>query len=135
MNLPSFRAVYLFLCRVPRDIILECLKIRLEQKPLEPSELSIRQLMRECKEALRWWEWNYQILLYLSVFRLAVSERQKYITRVRAAVYDQEKDKAFLESFEQDMEDFDDYLTRTLDVYLEYLRSFVTMIQVTSRKF
>ena len=53
MNLPSFRAVYLFLCRVPKDIILECLKIRLEQKPVEPSELSIRQLMRECKEALR----------------------------------------------------------------------------------
>ena len=26
MNLPSFRAVYLFLCRVPKDIILECLK-------------------------------------------------------------------------------------------------------------
>ena len=135
MNLPSFRAVYLFLCRVPRDIILECLKIRLEQKPLEPSELSIRQLMRECKEALRWWEWNDQLLLYNSVFRLAVSERQKYITRVRAAVYDQEKDKSFLDSFEQDMEDFDDYLTRTLDVYLEYLRSFVTMIQVTTRKF
>ena len=54
---------------------------------------------------------------------------------MRAAVYDQEKDKSFLDSFEQDMEDFDDYLTRTLDVYLEYLRSFVTMIQVTSRKF
>ena len=53
MNLPSFRAVYLFLCRVPKDIILECLKIRLEQKPLEPSELSIRQLMRECKDALK----------------------------------------------------------------------------------
>ena len=27
------------------------------------------------------------------------------------------------------MEDFDDNLTQTLDVYLEYLRSFVTMIQ------
>ena len=54
INLPSFRAVYLFLCRVPKDVINECLKIRLEQKPLEPSELSIRQLMRECKDALRY---------------------------------------------------------------------------------
>ena len=53
MNLPSFRAVYLFLCRVPRDIGHECLKIRLEQKPAEPSEWSLKQLMRECKEALR----------------------------------------------------------------------------------
>ena len=53
MNLPSFRAAYLFLCKISKDIILECLKIRLEQKPVEPSELSIRQLMRECKDALR----------------------------------------------------------------------------------
>ena len=56
MNLPSFRAVYLFLCRVPRDIVHECLKIRLEQKPAQPSEWSLKQLMRECKEALRWGE-------------------------------------------------------------------------------
>lgn len=73
---------------------------------------------------------NINTLCYISFFRLAVSERQKYISRVRAAVYDLEKDKTFLESFEQEMEDFDDYLTRTLDVYLEYLRNFVSMIQV-----
>ena len=60
---------------------------------------------------------------------MAVAERQKYIGRVRAAVYDLEKDKAFLEEFEHEMEDFDNYLTKTLDVYLDYLRSFVTMIQ------
>ena len=45
-------------------------------------------------------------------------------------MYDLEKDKDFLDNFEQEMEDFDDCLTRTLDVYLEYLRSFVMMIQV-----
>ena len=45
-------------------------------------------------------------------------------------MYDLEKDKKFLDSFEQEMEDFDDCLTRTLDLYLEYLRSFVMMIQV-----
>ena len=44
MNLPSFRAPFLFLCRVPLDVIHECRKIRLEQKPHEPSELSIRQV-------------------------------------------------------------------------------------------
>ena len=130
MNLPSFRAVYLFLCRVPKDIIHECLKVRLEQKPLEPSELSIRQLMRECKEALRWFVEIVRPWFYCSLSRLAVSDRQKYISRVRAAVYDLEKDKDFLDNFEQEMEDFDDCLTRTLDVYLEYLRSFVMMIQV-----
>jgi len=67
MALPSFRAPYLFLCKIPLDVALECLVIRLEQKPVEPSELSIRQLMRECKEVLR----------------LAVVERQKYIARVK----------------------------------------------------
>jgi len=113
MNLPSFRATYLFLCRVPRDIMHECLIIRLEQKPLEPSELSIRQLMRECKEALK----------------LAVNERQKYISRVKAAIYDVEKDKSFLETFDREMQEYDEHLTETLDVYLEYLRNFVTMIQ------
>ena len=70
------------------------------------------------------------LLIYLSLFRLAVSERQKYISRVKAAIYDLEKDKKFLESFEEEMEDFDDYLMRTLDIYLEYLRNFVSMIQV-----
>ena len=64
-----------------------------------------------------------------TVLRLAVAERQKYIGRVRAAVYDLEKDKDFLDSFEHEMEDFDTYLTKTLDVYLDYLRTFVTMIQ------
>ena len=49
---------------------------------------------------------------------------------MKAAIYDLEKDKKFLESFEEEMEDFDEYLTRTLDVYLEYLRNFVSMIQV-----
>ena len=65
------------------------------------------------------------------ILRLAVSERQKYISRVKEAVYDQDKDKEFLDNFEQEMDDFDEDLTKTLDVYLEYLRNFVTMIQVT----
>ena len=60
-------------------------RFRLEQKPQEPSELSIRQLMRECKEVLR----------------LAVIERQKYISRVRAAIFDAESDRDFLDVFEQ----------------------------------
>ena len=34
--------------------------------------------------------------------------------------------------FEEEMEDFDSCLTKTLDVYLEYLKSFVMMIQADS---
>jgi hypothetical protein len=33
-----------------------------------------------------------------------------------------EKDKAFLENFEREMLEYDEHLTMTLDVYLEYLR-------------
>ena len=51
---------------------------------------------------------------------------------MRAAVHDLEKDKLFLLSFEEEMEDFDSCLTKTLDVYLEYLKSFVMMIQADS---
>jgi hypothetical protein len=56
--------------------------------------------MRECKEVLR----------------LAVIERQKYISRVKAAIYDTEADRDFLDGFEQDMEEFDQNLTLTLEV-------------------
>ena len=56
--------------------------------------------MRECKEVLR----------------LAVVERQKYRSRVKAAIYDSEEDKDFLEAFEQNMEEFDQNLTLTLEV-------------------
>lgn len=49
LNLPQYRSLYLFLCRIPLDVIRESLCIRLEQKPLEPSPLSIRQLMQEFK--------------------------------------------------------------------------------------
>ncbi len=37
-------------------------------------------------------------------------------------MYDVEKDKVFLENFEREMLEYDEHLTMTLDVYLEYLR-------------
>lgn len=49
LKLPQYRTLYLFLCRMPMDVIRESLCIRLEQKPAEPSALSIRQLMQEFK--------------------------------------------------------------------------------------
>ena len=67
---------------------------------------------------------------YVWLHRLVVSERQKYVSRVRAAMNDLEKDNNLLSNFDHELEDFEINLTKTLDVYLEYLRSFVTMIQV-----
>ena len=40
-------------------------------------------------------------------------------------MYDVEKDKVFLENFEREMLEYDEHLTMTLDVYLEYLRYIV----------
>ncbi|MEE6512388.1 hypothetical protein FKM82_019343 [Ascaphus truei] len=54
MDLPSFEPAFLVLCRVLLNVIHECLKLRLEQRPAgEPSLLSIKQLVRECKEVLK----------------------------------------------------------------------------------
>lgn len=49
LNLPQYKTLFLFLCRIPLDVIHESLYIRLEQKPAEPSVMSIRQLMQEFK--------------------------------------------------------------------------------------
>lgn len=42
--------MFLFLSGVPLEVIKEYLQMRLEQKPENPSPLSVRQLMRELKE-------------------------------------------------------------------------------------
>lgn len=45
MDLPSFEPAFLVLCRVLLNVIHECLKLRLEQRPAgEPSLLSIKQV-------------------------------------------------------------------------------------------
>uniref|UniRef100_A0A8B9I0Y9 Mitogen-activated protein kinase kinase kinase 4 n=1 Tax=Astyanax mexicanus TaxID=7994 RepID=A0A8B9I0Y9_ASTMX len=45
MELPSFRPAFLVLCRVLLNVIHECLKLRLEQRPAgKPSLLSIKQV-------------------------------------------------------------------------------------------
>lgn len=44
LGLPSYRAAFLFLSRIPLEMIHEFLRMRLEQKPNQPSVLSIRQV-------------------------------------------------------------------------------------------
>jgi len=47
LSLPSFRPTYLFLVRIPLDIIHECLKLRLEQRPdKDPTLLSLQSVCR-----------------------------------------------------------------------------------------
>ena len=45
LNLPSFKPTFLFLVRLPLDIIHECIRLRVEQRPKkEPSIHSVRQV-------------------------------------------------------------------------------------------
>ncbi|CAG9857381.1 unnamed protein product [Phyllotreta striolata] len=52
LDLPSYRTLFIFLATVPLEVVHEYLLMRLEQKPTNPSALSIRQLMRELKTGL-----------------------------------------------------------------------------------
>ncbi|XP_039214179.1 mitogen-activated protein kinase kinase kinase 4 isoform X5 [Crotalus tigris] len=106
MDLPSFEPAFLVLCRVLLNVIHECLKLRLEQRPAgEPSLLSIKQLVRECKEVLKGgllMKQYYQFML-----REVVDDLQSHCN---------------IDSFEED-------LHKMLMVYFDYMRSWIQMLQ------
>ncbi|CAC5409888.1 MAP3K4 [Mytilus coruscus] len=105
MGLPSFRPSYLFLLQVFMDVIHEALRLRLDQRPMgEPSHLSIRPLLRECKDVLQG----------------AVIVKQYYQHMVYAV---------FAEEEMMDLEQFDQDLRKMLDEYLTYLQTWLYMLQ------
>lgn len=53
LGLPGLSSLFWFLSSVPVQLVCECLSLRLSQLPKQPSELSIKQLVRECREGLR----------------------------------------------------------------------------------
>ncbi|XP_036276251.2 mitogen-activated protein kinase kinase kinase 4 isoform X1 [Pipistrellus kuhlii] len=107
MDLPSFEPAFLVLCRVLLNVIHECLKLRLEQRPAgEPSLLSIKQLVRECKEVLKGgllMKQYYQFMLH----------------GVRRGL---EKADCNMDAFEEDLQEM-------LMVYFDYMRSWIQMLQ------
>ncbi|XP_030626563.1 mitogen-activated protein kinase kinase kinase 4 [Chanos chanos] len=109
MDLPSFRPAFLVLCRVLLNVIHECLKLRLEQRPAgEPSLLSIKQLVRECKEVLKGgllMKQYYQFML------------QGVVTNPQGL-----QTNANIDEFEED-------LHKMLEVYFDYMRSWIEMLQ------
>uniref|UniRef100_A0A3B3TUJ8 Mitogen-activated protein kinase kinase kinase 4 n=1 Tax=Poecilia latipinna TaxID=48699 RepID=A0A3B3TUJ8_9TELE len=109
MDLPSFRPAFLVLCRVLLNVIHECLKLRLEQRPAgDPSLLSIKQLVRECKEVLKG----------------GLLMKQYYQFMLRGVVNDGQglQTNANIDDFEED-------LHKMLVVYFEYMRSWIRMLQ------
>ncbi|XP_077868345.1 mitogen-activated protein kinase kinase kinase 4-like, partial [Saccoglossus kowalevskii] len=111
MGLPSFRPTYLFLIRIPLHVMHECLKLRLEQKPAaEPSRLSITQLIRECKE----------------VITGSIVMKQYYQRMVTCVLWD---NKDLKEKLDNDMDEYEKDLKEMLQVYFEYLHSWIQMLQ------
>ncbi|KAG0721552.1 Mitogen-activated protein kinase kinase kinase 4 [Chionoecetes opilio] len=114
MSLQPFYALFIFLASVSMQMMRECLKLRLEQMPEKPSRLSIRELMREYKEGVKF----------------AVLVRQKYL-RVCQALFAHLTPK-LRENLEvrqnQAIEELDANIKRMLEVYLEWLDQFVCML-------
>ncbi|KAM8947401.1 mitogen-activated protein kinase kinase kinase 4 isoform 2-T2 [Pelodytes ibericus] len=107
MDLPSFEPAFLVLCRVLLNVIHECLKLRLEQRPAgEPSLLSIKQLVRECKEVLKG----------------GLLMKQYYQFMLREILDDLQKLDCNIDAFEED-------LHKMLMVYFDYMRSWIQMLQ------
>uniref|UniRef100_A0A3Q3M4A9 Mitogen-activated protein kinase kinase kinase 4 n=1 Tax=Labrus bergylta TaxID=56723 RepID=A0A3Q3M4A9_9LABR len=109
MDLPSFQPAFLVLCRVLLNVIHECLKLRLEQRPAgEPSLLSIKQLVRECKEVLKG----------------GLLMKQYYQFMLRGVVTDAQglQTNANIDEFEED-------LHKMLVVYFDYMHSWIQMLQ------
>ncbi|XP_050476898.1 mitogen-activated protein kinase kinase kinase 4 [Bombus huntii] len=111
LNLPSYRAAFVFLSRVPLDVVHEFLRMRLEQKPEQPSPLSVRQLMRELREGLR----------------IACIHRDRFAAHSCAAVVNNNDSCENL--FQENVKDFDKSLKAVFEVYLDYLQQWVDMVQ------
>ncbi|XP_053977500.1 mitogen-activated protein kinase kinase kinase 4 [Hylaeus volcanicus] len=111
LNLPSYRAAFVFLSRVPLDVVHEFLRMRLEQKPEQPSPLSVRQLMRELREGLR----------------IACIHRDRFAAHSCAAVGSDADTCNHL--FQENVKDFDESLKAVFEVYLDYLQQWVDMVQ------
>ncbi|KAK2865668.1 hypothetical protein Q7C36_001724 [Tachysurus vachellii] len=110
MNLPSFRPAFLVLCRVLLNVIHECLKLRLEQRPAgKPSLLSIKQLVRECKEVLKG----------------GLLMKQYYQFMLRGIISDSQG----LQTKEANIDEFEEDLHEMLEVYFGYMRSWIEMLQ------
>ncbi|XP_050436636.1 mitogen-activated protein kinase kinase kinase 4 isoform X2 [Adelges cooleyi] len=111
LNLPSYRAAFIFLSRISLDLIHTYLHMRLDTRPEKPSIMSIRQLTCELKEGLL----------------LAVVHRRRFVRHVQSTLWsDMEKD---MKIFEERIYHFDMCSKRVLEVYLGYMEEWVVMME------
>ncbi|XP_026682854.1 mitogen-activated protein kinase kinase kinase 4 [Diaphorina citri] len=111
LNLPSSRGVFLFLARIPLDIMHSYFRLRLETNPEKPSPMSLLQLMTELKKGIR----------------LAVLNKQRYLRHVSVALRAEED--SVKETFNRPIHSFDESMQRVLELYLKYLQEWVNIVQ------
>ncbi|KAK4881354.1 hypothetical protein RN001_004673 [Aquatica leii] len=114
MELPTYKAAFLFLACIPLEVIREFLCIRLEQKPENPSPLSVRQLLRELKEGIR----------------VATKYRERVLNYIEAAAVDIKTN----DTIKQRLEVFDKNLLLVFELYLEYVEQWALLQHDTFQK-
>ncbi|VEN46850.1 unnamed protein product [Callosobruchus maculatus] len=114
-GLPSYRAMFVCLSRIPMTMMHEYLLMRLEQKPEKPSPLSVRQLMRELKDGIK----------------VAVSERERTCSYIESAISGTNEK---VDSFTEQLARFDDCVLRVFNDYLDYLEQWVLLYNHTFQK-
>lgn len=112
IGLPSYHSSFLFLARIPLRLIREYLNMRIEQQPEKPSDLCLRQLMRELKEGLR----------------LAVMFRERFETLIVHAFRDMRLDQDLYE----DVHDLDKSTQSVFQIYLDYLQRWCILVEQES---
>lgn len=123
LNLPPYTSAFIFLSRVPLDIVHEFLRLRLEQKPEKPEPLSVRELMREMKEGLG----------IACMHRDRFAEHSKTVLALDESSCNELLLSSSLshDSIPSDFEDvgeFDNSLQSVFEVYLDYLGQWIGIV-------
>jgi len=112
MGLPSFLDLYLFIAKISFDIVHESIRYRLEHKPkVDPSLMSIRQLIYECKE----------------VICAAIIGKDYYQDMILSVLT--ADDKSRIESLDCSINEFEEDVQAVLSVYFDYLQHLFQMLQ------
>lgn len=116
LALPPYISAFLFLSKIPLEVVQEFLKMKLENTPVKPNPLSLEQLIKELKEGIT----------------LALIHRDRFNKHTSSALIDREHD---FEAYAQIIDEFDASLKKIFELYLEYVtRWILTGVPESHRK-
>ncbi|KAF7988197.1 hypothetical protein HCN44_007691 [Aphidius gifuensis] len=119
LNLPPYTSAFIFLSRVPLDVVHEFLRLRLEQKPERPEPLSVRELMREMKEGLG----------IACMHRDRFAEHSKTVLALdESSFIESSLSHDSIPSDFEDVGEFDNSLQSVFEVYLDYLGQWISIV-------